>query len=154
MENPYNNFNDESLVNLYRLLWNQNSKNKEWFRTHNPLTGEPDIHDVNTRNYIQCMQAIEDRLDPDVKEAVKNNDMGRHEAMMEWIKEREYELNREIVNLDYCVNFGYLEDYRGTSIDPYTATDEQLVRVRTGAKPMPLTEWRKQYDRDRKKANG
>ena len=59
--NPFKSFSDEALVNLYGMLYSQNLANKEWFKSHNPLAGDIEMHDVTTSmldhdKYVQDLE--------------------------------------------------------------------------------------------------
>tara|TARA_A100001201_G_scaffold117033_1_gene100641 strand:- start:455 stop:895 length:441 start_codon:yes stop_codon:yes gene_type:complete len=137
--NPFKSFDNKALVNLYRLLYNQNIANKEWFKTHNPLEGQIEMHDVNTNNYIDCMEAIKERLDTDLLKKLKDagDYDGAHKVMTDWIEKIEQPLNAEVVEISYCHAFGWIQDREASVL-----SDEKLVRKIQGSKVMTAKEYR------------
>jgi hypothetical protein len=137
--NPFKSFDDDSLVNLYGMLYSQNLENKEWFKSHNPLQGQVEMHDVNTWNYVQCMRAIEERLDTDLVKKLKdaNDYKGAHKVMTDWIDSIEQRLTRQVVELDYCHAFGWVKDREVSCL-----LSHQLIRKVKGSEVMTVQEYR------------
>tara|TARA_R110002012_G_scaffold157555_1_gene318706 strand:- start:393 stop:872 length:480 start_codon:yes stop_codon:yes gene_type:complete len=137
--NPFKSFSDEALVNLYGMLYTQNLENKSWFKSHNPLAGDIEMHDVNTRNYVECISAIEERLDTDLVQELKDakDYDGAHKVMTDWIEGIEQRLNTQVTNIDYCHAFGVILDHEASVL-----ADDKLVRRHTGAEVITAKEYR------------
>lgn len=143
-KNPFKSFDDQALINLYRLLYNQNLANKEWFKTHNPLEGQIAMHDVNTYNYVECMHEIESRLDSDLVKKFKEADDWKsiHNLMNDWIEKIETRLNTPVTEIEYCQAFGFIKDEEASVLP-----DDKLVREVRNSRVITAKEYRQTLER-------